>query len=495
MTGSKILFETLQKWAETKGNKISIIDTDTDRKITYHELLYAIAQLQEFLGYDSQTIILATYGGTINSVFWLTSMIFGHHLLPISPNTTEFEYKELLSKCKDKPTLLITPTDTWITEPHTKQLSVSDIETIIAKGIKNKTAFKPNDKQSDGTVYLETSGSTGKPKGMILTATQIVITAENIGRRHELTRNDRGLTPLPFYHVNAPIVSMVTSILTGGTVIIAPKFSASHFWEWVEKYDPTWISIVPTIVAILLKFDKPAFLEKSSIRFVRTASSPLPRTNMIKFENKFSLPVIETYGISEAASTIASNPMPPQKHKPGSVGLPLDLTMEIVDAKTKKKVRQGDIGEVWVKGEQLIDHYEEGRGTDSFENGGFLTGDLGYFDEEGYLFLTGRKKEIIIRGGENIIPREIEEILLTYAGIVEAAVVGQPDNILGEKVVAFLVVEKLNEKDLVEKIKNFASNKLSPQKIPAEIYILDELPRGKTNKIDKNVLKKLTPEF
>jgi acyl-CoA synthetase (AMP-forming)/AMP-acid ligase II len=491
MNGSNTLYETLIKWTKTKGERISIIDLDTDKKITYRELFFAITAFQEFFGSKPQTIILATQGSILNSIIWLTSLIFGHQLLPISSNTTEFEYKELLTK--HKPSLLISETETWVTNPGTKRLTRSQCEEIIKKSEKNKTINDHDTKTIDGTIYLETSGSTGKPKGMMLTATQIVMTAKNIAERHELTENDRGFTPLPFYHVNAPVVSMVTSILTGGTVIIAPKFSASNFWNWVEKYNPTWISIVPTIVAILLKFDKPEFLDKSSIRFVRTASAPLPRANLAKFEAKFGLPVIETYGISEGASTIASNPLSPKEHKPGSVGLPLNLHMEILDPKTYRKTKQGEIGEVWVKGDQIINHYEDGRDEEAFIDGGFMTGDLGYFDEEGYLFLTGRKKEVIIRGGENIIPREIEEILLTYPGVIEAAVVGQHDSILGEKVVAFLVTEEDTEESVNEKIKKFLSTKLSRQKVPAEIYILPELPKGKTNKIDKNVLKELHP--
>ena len=489
MNGSTILYNTLQKWTDKKDKHIGIIEVASDQKITYPELLSAIASLQEFFGENPQTIILAVSGSIANSAVWFTAMIFGHHLIPISPNTTEFEYKQLVKKYK--PTFLITETDSWVTQPDAQQLTLRSIQLIIEKGIQNKTSFKNLNKPIDGTVYLETSGSTGTPKGMQLVTSQIVITADNIRRIHELTEEDRCLTPLPFYHVNAPVVSLVTSILSGSTVIIAPRFSVSHFWEWVEKYDPTWISIVPTIIAILLKFDKPKFLEKSSIRFVRTASAPLPKANLMKFEEKFDLPVIETYGISEGASTIFSNPLPPKKHKAGSVGLPLGVEAKIIDTQTKEKVKQGEIGEVCVKGTQIIDHYEESRDPESFSDGWFLTGDLGYFDKEGYLFLTGRKKEIIIRGGENISPREIEETLLMYPGIFEAAVVGQPDTILGEKVVAFLVVDKKPDSEFIDDIKYFAKTKLSPQKVPAEIYIVEELPRGKTNKIDKNALKKV----
>lgn len=485
MKGSEILHQTLVRHTKANKEHLSIIETQTDKKITYFELLSSILSFQNFLGAKSKTIILATPGGIINSIVWLTSLIFGHFLIPISPDTTEFEFKEVLHK--HTPDFIITENKNLITQPTIRHLTLTDMQSIV-------DTYKSDPQEMpvihDGTVYLETSGSTGKPKGIILTASQIVITATNIKNMHELTNKDRGFTPLPFYHVNAPIVSLVSSLLAGATIIIAPKFSASHFWEQVEKYNPTWISVVPTIVAILLKFDKPDFFKRSSIRFFRTGSSPLPKINLLRFEEKIGLPLIETYGISEAASAIFMNPLPPKRHKPGSVGLPL-LQVEIINTKTGEKVPTGEIGEICIKGDQVIDHYEENRGKDSFKNGWFVTGDLGYFDEDGYLFLTGRKKELIIRGGENIIPREIEEVLITYPEIVDVAVVGKPDSILGEKVVAFIVAKNKNKKDLIENIKKFTLNKLSPQKVPTEIYILDKLPRGGLNKTDKNALKKM----
>src|ERR1700722_617354 len=280
MNGNTILYNTLQKWADSKGKSISIIEAASDQKITYQELLSAIVSLEEFFGKNPQTIVLAIPGGIVNSIVWLTALIFGHHLIPISPNTTEFEYKQLVAKYK--PTLLITETDTWVTQPDFQQFTLAHCQSIIKKGIENKRSFKELNRPIDGTVYLETSGSTGAPKGIQLLTSQIVITANNIRKVHELTETDRGLTPLPFYHVNAPVVSLVTSILSGGTAIIAPRFSVSHFWEWGEKCDPTWISIGPTIVAILLKVDKTEFLIRSSTRFVRTASAPLPKANLIK---------------------------------------------------------------------------------------------------------------------------------------------------------------------------------------------------------------------
>ncbi|HSX09150.1 MAG TPA: AMP-binding protein [Candidatus Saccharimonadales bacterium] len=488
MTGSEVLHRALVKHAKQQGQQTSIIEAITGKKITYYRLLSSVLSLQNFLGIKSrQTIILATSGGIINSIIWLTSLIFGHFLIPISPNTTESEYNELLEKYT--PDILITETEEWMTEPKTKQLSLSDIQKIISR---KKTFPKEMPHIADGTIFLQSSGSTGTPKGMILNATQIVITAKNICKRHKLTNTDKGLTPLPFYHVNAPVVSLITSMLVGSIVIIAPKFSASNFWAWVKKYDPTWISIVPTILAILLKSDKPSFLKRSSLRFFRTASAPLPKANLRRFEKKFGFPVIETYGISEGASTIFSNPLPPRKHIPGSVGLALEVDAKIVNIKTGRREKTGKTGEIYIKGEQIIKHYEDGRDKDSFVNGWFRTGDLGYMDKAGYLFITGRKKDIIIRGGENIMPREIEEILLMYPEVIEATVLGKKDDILGEKVVAFLVSDKKDDL-FVKELKEFAASQLSPQKVPAELYLLDELPRGKTNKIDKNILREFYP--
>lgn len=486
MIQTDTLQHIVDTWVEKNSNGIAIIETETGEQITYRDLASAVSTVRQFLGNEQQTILLAFPGSIIASVIWLAALTGGHHLIPVSPYLTEFEYRKYIEKYQ--PTFLFSETAFPFKNQNMQSVTLNEIQKSIADGIAVKLSLPKETR--DGTLYLETSGSTGTPKGMILSVEQMMITANLIREHHQLTKDSRGLTPLPFYHVNAPIVSLLSTIIAGGTVIIAPKFSASRFWNWVEKYDPTWISIVPTIVAILLKSDNQSFLKNSSVRFVRTASAPLPKVNLIAFEKKFGLPVIETYGISEAASTIASNPLPPKTHKPGSVGLPLGVSMKIINSETGETVSQGKIGEVCVKGAQVIARYEEGRGKESFARGWFHTGDLGYFDEDGYLFLTGRKKELIIRGGENIFPREIEEMLLTYPDIFEAAVVGQPDDILGEKVVAFVVGSNKNTNR--EDVKEYVKTKLSRQKVPAEIYILDQLPRTRTGKIDKNILRTYT---
>jgi len=338
MNGSKTLFQALKTWKDQQPESISIIETNTEKKISYQQLFNAVFNVGNFLGTSPLSIVVSLPGGIGNSVVWLTALITGHHLIPVSPQLTNFEYDEVLKK--HKPDFLITETYRAVNGYTMKQLTLSQIETIIAEDREDKNH---STQLSDGNIYLETSGTTGTPKGMILTATQLIITANLIREQHRLTQRSKGLTPLPFYHVNAPVVSLLSTILAGGSIIIAPKFSASHFWEWVQEFDPTWISLVPTIVAILLKFDKPAFLKNSSLQFVRTASSPLPKANLLKFEKKFDIPVIETYGISEAGSTIFANPLPPKEHKPGSVGIPLGVEVKLVDPQNKR-VSSNEIG-------------------------------------------------------------------------------------------------------------------------------------------------------
>lgn len=489
MTGSEYLQTQLLTWAKQKDNDAVVVEAITGNSITYRDFAYAVSAMREFLGEKPLAVVIAIPGSIADAVLWLSCLTGGHLLIPVSPHITSFEFEQVVTY--HKPDVIIAASEADFKGTSAKIVTLAECLEIIAKGITQKNdlaVLVP----SDGTVFLSSSGSTGKPKGMRLSAKKIVITAQNIIESHKLTERDRGLTPLPFHHVNAPIVSLITSMISGGRVIIAPRYSTTHFWEWVEKYDPTWISIVPTIVAMLLQTEKPKFLGNTSLRFIRTASAPLPVIYLEKFQQKFGMPLIETYGISEACSTITANPVPPGVHKPGSVGLPIGVSLRISETDKLQNIPKGRIGEICIKGENVITSYDNNVREEAFQDGWFRTGDLGYLDPDGYLFITGRIKDIIIRGGENIAPREIEELLLAYPGVDQAAVVGQPDPLYGEKIVAFVVLDKENTKPedaLNTDIKEYIHTKLSPEKVPSRIYFLSELPKGKTGKVDKQALK------
>jgi acyl-CoA synthetase (AMP-forming)/AMP-acid ligase II len=483
MNGSTHIATALRSWAGQRPDADAITDLGVAATVNYGELEQEVLALQYYFGEEPRTILMALPSGITNSILWLTCLMSGHRLVPISPDSTGFEFEQALSQ--HAPDLVIT--DQVSRTGAAQTLTNADINAVIYDH--SSVPVNGMQKPRDGSVYLSTSGSTGKPKGIILTATQCVSTAQNIIASHKLSEHDRALTPLPFYHVNAPIVSLLSTILSGGQLAIAPKYSTEQFWHWVEEIDPTWISIVPTMAAMLLSTERPTFLDKAHVRFVRTASAPLPKTTLRDFEATFKLPLIETYGISEAASMIVANPIPPAIHKPGSVGLPAGIELQIYDQTHHQMVAQGKVGEIRIKGSNVITAYVDNRDEDSFVDGWFITGDLGYIDSDGYVFLTGRTKDIIIRGGENIFPREIEEILSEYPDIREAVVVGHPDELYGEKIVAYMTTTVPYTAELASQLRAFMLERMSRQKVPAEFHVLDDFPRTKAGKVDKPLLR------
>ena len=484
------LFDSLAKWAAIQPHNVYIVEAETGRTLTYAQALTAVNSMRQALGNTPRKLVLSFSGGIANGVLWLSALSGGHHLIPVSPNATDRE-KSLIAKRHQPDVLFVEQEEDarGFNCPHAAVMTRYMCEMLVKQASSQATA-----ESVEGRVYLATSGTTGEPKWVMLTERQITWTAEHVRSSHGLTVWDRGLTVLPFFHVNAPVVSLCASLLAGSTVVIAGRFSRQRFWSWVEQYNITWASIVPTIIAILLDTDRPAFLP-GSLRFVRTGSAPLPPADLRAFEARFSVPVIETYGLSEAASMVVANPIPPGIHKPGSAGLPVGIELRICypltssEARALRDVASGETGEICVAGPGVIHAYEDNEGQESFQDGWFRTGDLGYLDEDGYLFIKGRLREVINRGGENIAPREIEEALQSYPPVREVAVVGRPDPIYGEQVAAYLTVRENWNSESVGELRHYASKNLSPQKVPVDFIILDTLPRNATGKIDRRLLR------
>jgi acyl-CoA synthetase (AMP-forming)/AMP-acid ligase II len=487
------LLNSLVKWAAIQPDKVYIGEAETGYALTYTQTLAAVNSMRQALGNTPLTLVLSLSSGIANAVLWLSALSGGHSLVPVSPSATDRE-KLLIAK-RHRPDIVCVEHEEdarGFECPSAEVWTRHNCETIIqqASALKTQKSQEP----VEGRVYLATSGTTGEPKWVMLTEQQVAWTAEHVRSSHGLTIQDRGLTVLPFFHVNAPVVSLCASLLAGSTVVIAGRFSRQRFWSWVEQYNITWASIVPTIIAILLDTDRPAFLP-GSLRFVRTGSAPLPPADLCAFEARFSVPVIETYGLSEAASMVVANPIPPGIHKPGSAGLPVGVELRICYPLTPGKepelrdVPRGETGEICVLGPGVIDAYQDNRGEKSFQNGWFRTGDLGCLDEDGYLFIKGRLREVINRGGENIAPREIEEALQSYPAVREVAVVGRPDPIYGEQPVAYLSVCECWNQESAGELRRHAARHLSPQKIPVDFIILDTLPRNATGKIERRLLR------
>ncbi|HKV58267.1 MAG TPA: AMP-binding protein [Ktedonobacteraceae bacterium] len=484
------LFNSLVKQAAIQPDAVYMIEAESGRELTYAQALSAVNTMRQTLGTTPRKVVLSLPGGFASAVTWLSALSGGHHLVPVSPDVTARE-KSLIAQ-RHQPDVIIVEQKADARDfdcSHSAIMSRDECETLVEQA-SSQAALEP----VEGRVYLGTSGTTGEPKCVVLTERQIAWTAEHVRSSHGLTGRDRGLTVLPFFHVNAPVVSLCASLLAGSTVVIARRFSRQRFWSWVEQYAITWASIVPTIVAILLETEKPAFLP-GSLRFMRTGSAPLPPADLRAFEARFDIPLIETYGLSEAASQVVANPIPPGMHKAGSAGLPVGVELRICRPLTSGEERElcdvalGETGEICVAGPGVIHAYQDDKGRESFQDGWFRSGDLGYLDEDGYLFIKGRLREVINRGGENIAPREIEEVLQDYAAVREVAVVGRPDPVYGEQPVAYLTVRENWNGESAGELHRHASQSLSSWKVPIDFIVLDALPKNATGKVERRLLR------
>jgi acyl-CoA synthetase (AMP-forming)/AMP-acid ligase II len=487
------LHDALVHAATTNPEHPFVIEAETGRVMTYGQCIAAVEDFRQALGAVPKRIALTLPGGIATAVAWLGALTGGHLLVPLSPDATDREKAEatrlyaldlLVVEQAGEARGFACPTATILTR--------KDCEAAIDRA--SRAGLEPRS-PVPGRVALATSGTTGEPKGVILEEAQIAGTAAQISRSHRLTPRDRGLTVLPFSHVNAPVVSLCASLIAGSTIVIACHFSLSNFWSWVEEYEITWVSVVPTIVALLLKTERPASLP-GSVRFFRTASAPLPAARFHAFEEKFGIPLIETYGLTEAASTVAANPVPIGRHKAGSVGVPTGVALRIchprgdIGASALRDVAPGESGEICVRGPNVIRGYRDGDGKESFQDGWFRTGDLGRMDDEGYVYITGRLREVINRGGEKIAPREVEEVLLMHPAVQDAVVVGRPDPQYGEIVVAYVVIDDdVRQGPLAPGLRRYVAARLSHHKVPADFVIVGALPRNRNGKINRQALR------
>ena len=338
-------------------------------------------------------------------------------------------------------------------------------------------------------LLIYTSGTTGRPKGVMLDHANVSATAEIIVGWFEMTGDTRSLLVLPLFHVNGIMVSVVSPLLAGGSTFIAERFHAASFWATVEQVRPTFFSAVPTIYALLTS--RPGTPpDTRSLRFVICGAAPMPRQLIGEFEQRFGIPVVEGYGLSECTVVCTLNPLHGTR-KAGSVGVPVPGIDVGVADETDQLLPAGQPGEVVVRGPNVMRGYL-GRPEESAQvlRGGWLhTGDVGRFDDDGYLTLVNRVKDLIIRGGENIYPKEIENVLYTHAAVLEAAVVGQPDPVFGEQPVAFVTLRSgfdVGPEDLVE----HCHQSLARYKVPREVYIEETLPKNAVGKIAKPELRR-----
>lgn len=346
-------------------------------------------------------------------------------------------------------------------------------------------------------LLMYTSGTTGRPKGVMLTQANLAANAHAISAEHGLVAGDRVLGVLPLYHINAFAVTMLAPLAHGGSVVLPPKFSATQFWSWATARGCTWINVVPTMIAFLLegaaRDGAPPREALARIRFCRSASSALAPEHHRAFEATFGIGIIETMGLTETVAPSFSNPLDPVRRKIGSVGRASGCEARIIGADLQP-LRDGETGELAIRGPNVMrGYYKNPEATAAaFTPDGWLrTGDLGHRDSDGFFFVTGRIKELIIKGGENIAPREIDEALLAHPAVLEAAAVGLPDPRYGQEILACVVLREGVPADAAAEAVRRAEllahceQHLGRYKTPKELRFVAELPRGPSGKVQR----------
>ncbi|KAA6410713.1 MAG: Acetyl- synthetase [Lasallia pustulata] len=362
-------------------------------------------------------------------------------------------------------------------------LDVKETGKLSGKGGRQVEKAKPD----DIALVLHTSGTTGRPKAVPLTHRNLTRTMMNIQNTYQLTADDRTLLVMPLFHVHGLLAGFLAPLLSGGSDIVPQKFSASEFWDHFITYKANWYTAVPTIHQILLKNPQPQ--TKPRIRFIRSCSSPLSPKTFHELEKAFNAPVLEAYAMTEAAHQMTSNPLPPGKRYPGSVGIGQGVEVKILDQEGKD-VPQGAEAEICIRGENVTKGYlnnPEANKTSFTKEGFFRTGDQGKQDEDGYVIITGRIKELINKGGEKISPIELDNAVAHNPSVGEAVSFAIPDEMYGQDI-GVAVVLKEGKQMTEDELRGWLATKVAKFKVPKRIYFTESMPKTATGKIQRRMV-------
>ncbi len=368
-----------------------------------------------------------------------------------------------------------------------------DNEAEATHGVSETSEYEVDLTSDDEAIIIYTSGTTGKPKGCVLTHGNVIANARQISSWLHFTESDRLLTMMPLFHMNAVSVTTMSAVYAGGSTVVSPKFSASRFWQIISEYEITSFGSVATMLSMLLSTypdGVPRGLKTDQLRFAMCGSAPVPAEVLRRFEETFNCLVIEGYGLSESTCRSTFNP-PDKRRRPGSCGLPIGNEMRVVDDEDRD-MPDGELGEIVLRGENILSGYykNDQANETAFRNGWFHTGDIGYRDSDGFYYIVDRKSDMIIRGGENIYPREIDEVLYQHPDIAAAAAVGVPDELYGEEVAAAVVL-KAEAKTSEQEVIDFCKARLADFKCPKTVHFLDDIPKGPTGKLLKRELARM----
>ncbi|HKO99846.1 MAG TPA: long-chain fatty acid--CoA ligase [Pyrinomonadaceae bacterium] len=497
------LSELLSLRVDQSPDKHFLFSETDGRKFTYSEFQEAVSRVARMLAAhsigkgDAVSLLMPNSAEYIIAYFacWKLGAVAG----PVNSLLKSEEIAYVISDSEAK-ALLVHPDFVETIEgirnqlPTLKSVIQFDDETAATSNYANLPATNTSEINSDSeAIIIYTSGTTGKPKGCLLTHANLIANARQISEWLGFTDTDRLLTIMPLFHMNAVSVTTMSALYAGGSTVVSPKFSASKFWQIISDYEITSFGSVATMLSMLLSTypnGVPKELKTDQLRFAMCGSAPVPAETLKRFEETFDCLVIEGYGLSESTCRSTFNP-PDKRRRPGSCGIPIGNEMAIVDEEDREVV-DGELGEIVLRGENILKGYyknEEATAT-AFRNGWFHTGDVGYRDADGFFYIVDRKSDMIIRGGENIYPREIDEVLYQHPAVASAATIGVPDPLYGEEVAAFIILKNgstASEAEIIE----YCREHLADFKCPKTIRFVSEIPKGPTGKLLKRELTKL----
>lgn len=494
------LTNLLYKQLKNNPNRQIIKDTNLNRWFNGQELAEDVQSIRNIfkelkIGHGDQILVCLPNSAVfpvINQAAWELGII----VHPISPSTP---IAELQSDWNDRkyPLMLVTPEldRDWngqhFSHEQIRLHTVQDLRVITDDHRQVGSDVEVQD--DDLGLILNTSGTTGKPKRVGLTHAMLLNAATYDAQSNAMTDKDVAMITMPMFHINAQVMSTLSSRVANARIVVTPKFSASKFWEQVRDNHVTWVSVVPTIISFLLLNEKALnqydeLQDEVNLRYVRSSSFALPEERLRDFQERFDTLVIEGYGMTEAASQCTINPF--NAAKIGSAGKPYGTEVKIIDENDQLTEEANVIGEIAIRGNHVITSYMDPN-PESFRDGWFLTGDLGYLDEDGYLFVKGRKKEIISRGGEKVAPAAVENVLNELDFIEQLAVIGMPDDLYGEEVTAVVVstTPGLHEEEQRKLIFNYEETHLAKFESPTRIEFVSEFPRNTTGKVLRQALR------
>ncbi|MDA8312560.1 MAG: AMP-binding protein [Actinomycetota bacterium] len=475
----------------TSSRQVYLERADGGQRVTYGELCRVAARWSALL-FDLDVRPGATVGVAVAepvefAAVFLGVLASGRTAAPLDPSATD---AELTSACaRSSPRVVVADRRApegvraeWLTLPP---------GACFLSGTPCAALRTPS--QHAGGVVLSTSGTTGTAKVIRLGEAQLLHTARAVAGHLELSSQDRGFNPLPLFHINAEVVGLLATLVSGATLVLDDRFHRRGFWETMARRRVTWINAVPAILARLAALEGTEDVPEA-VRFARSASAPLPVPVLERFEKTTGIPIVETYGMTEAASQITANPLHGPR-KSGSAGVAVGTEVRVV-AGEREVLGPNEVGRVVIRGPSVIAAYASPGYEDRVDRDGWLeTGDLGYLDPDGYLFLVGRADDVINRGGEKIYPKELEDVVLSEPDVTSAAVVGWDHQVLGRVPVAYLVVEGVRGPQdearavrVVTRVHARCAEVLSRAKRPVAYHVVERMPQGATGKVRRSAL-------